>query len=176
MQKVVGVVYEEEDYAGFWRRLLTLLVDLFIVWSLVFVGFKLDVWANNHEYYDDLYCSYFSLALAYFYLTTMKASSFGSIGQRLTNTRIETIFGSRPGQMRMTLRLLFWLLGPVNFLTDLFFITVVKERRAIRDCFCNTIVVKRSATPIDKTAPIRVARIFAFGLNLMYESCNSNYS
>src|SRR5690606_17198760 len=113
---------------------------------------------------------------AYIYLTFVKASSFGTFGQRFTKTRIETIYGERPSQARMTLRLLYWVFGPINFVTDLVFMLAIKERRSIRDCFCNTIVVRQNAVPIESQAPVRIARIYAMGLNLMYESCNSGHS
>lgn len=172
-----GVKYRDEDYAGFFRRVMVMAIDVVVVFVIVVLGCASDIMAcDNFEYYDGNYGLYVSLALAYLYLTSLKVSKIGSIGQRLTRTRVETIFGKCPGQIRMTLRLFFWVFGPINFLTDLFFITIIKERRSIRDCFCNTIVVKRASEPVESQVPIHIARIHAFGLNLMYESCNSEYS
>ena len=172
-----GVVYKDEDYAGFIRRIFIMVLDLAIALLVIGIGFWLDdLLHESSEYYDSSYCFYASLFVVYLYLTLLKSSRFGSIGQRLTNTKIETIYGKRPKQGRMTLRLLYWVLGPFNFLTDLVFMLAIKERRSIRDCFCNTIVVSRDAEAVDSHAPVRVTRIYALGLNLMYESCNSVHS
>lgn len=172
-----GVIYRDEDYAGFLRRTAILLIDLAIVIPLLGAGIWVDTSLyDNTDFWDEYYALYVSLFVAYLYLTTLKASKYGSLGQRITDTKIETIYGSRPSQLRMSMRLLYWILGPINFLTDLVFMLAVKERRSIRDCFCNTIVVRRNAEPIDTHAPVHVARIYALGLNLMYETCNSGYS
>lgn len=172
-----GVIYKDEDYAGFVPRMAIMAVDSALVLLVTGMGFWADTLLfEGTEYYGSYYLFCASLVIAYLYLTTLKASKYGTLGQRLTATRIETIYGDRPGQLRMTMRLLYWILGPVNSITDIVFMLVVKERRSIRDCFCNTIVVRRGAVPIERNAPVRVARIFALGLNLMYESCNGGYA
>ncbi|WP_020407964.1 RDD family protein [Hahella ganghwensis] len=173
-----GVVYQDKDYAGFFRRMAGLTVDISIVMALLFLGVESDTWAFNHfaDDYTRPYLLYASLIFSYLYLTIVRASSIGSIGLRLSDTRIETIFGKKPGLIRMSCRLLFLLVGPLNILADIFFINVVRERRSIRDCFCNTIVVRRAAVPIERNAPVHIAKIYAFGLNLMYESCNSAHT
>ena len=131
---------------------------------------------DQYEYYDDFYFTYISSVISFIYLTKIKTTKTGTLGQILTKSRIETIYGTKPGLVRMTARLLFWVVGPLNFVIDILFIAMIKEKRAVRDCICNTIVVKKSAVPIETEVPIYVTRVFALGLNLMYESCNSENS
>ncbi len=172
-----GVIYKDEDYASIFRRISIMLIDVLIVLPIIGAGIWFDMLMyDNTTYYDSNYALFVAAFISYLYLTTLKASKYGSLGQRLTKTRIETIYGERPGQSRMTMCLLMWILSPINLLTDFVFILAVKEKRTIRDCFCNTIVVRDDAKPIDAHVPIHVSRIYALGLNLMYESCNSGYS
>lgn len=166
-----GVVFKEEDYAGFWRRLIILIVDLFVVIVITTPCYLADSY-RYEEYYSDneLVFFYVGMFLSYLYLTVLKASKIGSIGQIVTGTEILTIRGRRPNIFLMTYRLLFWLVGPVNFIADLAFIYMNKEKRTLRDGLCNTIVLKRSADPISNTAEIRNIRVMVFGFYILYQS------
>lgn len=175
MVKTSGVKYKDSDYAGLLVRLVILSIDLTVV-SVFFIScIYLDSFLmDQYENYTHFYFAYVSLVVSFIYLTKIKTTKIGTLGQVMTGTRIETIYGTKPGLIRMTARLLFWLVGPLNFVIDLMFLAMIKEKRAVRDCICNTIVVKKSAAPIETGVPIRVTRVLALGLNLMYESCNSN--
>jgi len=168
-----GVIYKDEDYAGIFRRLVILLLDFSVIVSLMYGGILFDEWNfDNSATYDNYYFYYLMIVVAFLYLTVIKTSKFGTLGQLVTKTRVETIYGSKPNFFRMTLRLLFWFFGPLNLITDILFMGMIKEKRSVRDCICNTIVVRKKAVPIEKDKPIHVARVFALGMNLMYESCN----
>jgi uncharacterized RDD family membrane protein YckC len=173
----VGVKYRDPDYAGIIVRTAISAIDLFVVLLVLALSLVIDIWLiDDIQVFSDYYLTYAVLFISYIYLTTLKASRFGTLGQLITKTRIETIRGKRPGQLRMTCRLLFWLFGPANFLTDLVFLTMIKEKRSIRDCFCNTIVVKKCSEPLAQAVPVRITRVYAFGLNIMYESCYADSS
>jgi uncharacterized RDD family membrane protein YckC len=116
----VGVYFAKGDYAGILRRLLALCVDLGVV---LLMGVALGVAAKvvdadpSPELSRRLTWTW--LGLEFLYLAVIKPSRIRSVGYRLTGTRIVTLRGERPSVLRMTFRLLLWLLGPFNLVYDL---------------------------------------------------------
>jgi hypothetical protein len=56
--------------------------------------------------------------------------------------------GQRPGLLALTVRMLFMIFGPINYLVDLAWISGDQHRQAFRDKLANTYVVRRLAAPI----------------------------
>ena len=171
-----GVKYADDAYLGLFPRLLLIVTDTVVALIIIIIGFSSDIWLIENTFnYDSYYSTYTSLLLTYLYLTTIKTAKFGTLGQLITKSKIVTIYGEKPSQLNMSFRLFIWVLGPVNYLSDLIFLTMIKEKRTLRDCYCDTIVIKKNAIPIEENIPVRFNRIFAMGLNLMYRSCyNAN--
>lgn len=168
-----GVKYAENDYAGFWRRLVTQLIDIFVVVGFLMVGLLIDGYRYDPYHSDQyLFITYVFLVAAVFYLTVVKSSSVGTLGQIFTKTKVIDLNGERPGFFRMLYRLLFWLFGPFNAFVDVIFMTTNVEKRTVRDCLCNTLVVKRSATPVTSESKIRHVRIMFCGWHFVYMSAN----
>ncbi len=166
-----GVVFNENDYAGMPSRIIIIILDLIMV-SIVFVaGYSLDSYLYESYYTNSFANSLFiSLFISYLYLTVIKASKIGTLGQLVTNTKIIHINGKKPNIFTMTYRLIFWVLGPINFVLDYAWLTLNKERRTIRDSICNTIIVKKDATPISRSSKIRGVRAMVFGFHFLYET------
>jgi len=172
----LGVKFEDDAYLGLFSRLLLVIVDSFIAFIVLIIGISIDLWLiDTTSNYDSYYATYSSMLVIYIYLTSLKTSKFGTLGQFFTKSKILTIYGEKPTQLKMSFRLFIWVLGPFNFISDLVFLTMIKEKRTLRDCYCDTIVVKKCAEPIGVKIPVRFNRVFAMGLNLMYRSCyNAN--
>jgi len=166
-----GVKYEDSEYLGLLSRLVILVLDL----GAVFIILGLGVYFNEIYLYDN-YITYTAIFICYLYLTIVKTSSIGTLGQIVTQSRILTIYGKKPSFIRMNFRLLFWTIGPMNTLSDIAFMTFIREKRTLRDCYSDTIVIKKNALPIETDIPVYFTRIFALGLNIMYRSCYSKNS
>ena len=143
------VYYDIHDCAGFWRRAASLVVDLvaialitiFFLWVLSTVGLvSMDVDPTPR-----------TLALlcvpAYVYLTVLKRSSVRTPGYWLTGLRIVDLKGRPPSMFTMSLRLAWWLLGPINPILDFLYLSEDEQRQTIRDKLMGTLVVKVAAHP-----------------------------
>jgi len=172
----LGVKFEDGAYLGLFSRLILVLVDSFIAFIVLIIGISIDLWLiETTSNYASYYATYSSMLVTYVYLTFLKTSKFGTFGQLFTKSKILAIYGKKPTQLKMSFRLFIWVLGPFNFISDLVFLTMIKEKRTLRDCYCDTIVVKKGAEPIEINIPVKFNRVFAMGLNLMYRSCyNAN--
>lgn len=168
-----GVIFHEDDYSGLGTRILIMAVDLLVLF-LVFVVFNyIDSYLSDHyPGYEPYITVYVFLFVCYAYLTILKSSKTGTLGQILTKTTILNINGKRANIFQMTYRLLFWILGPFNFLFDFGWISLNKERRTLRDSICNTIVVRKNAMPVSVDAPVRNIRAMVFGFHFLYQTPN----
>lgn len=164
-----GIFFNQDDYAGFTRRVIVMLIDSFVLILLSFatliaMTFAETIWPDT----DFTVASIFgSLVLAWIYLTVLKRSRFRTLGYRLADLRITTTTGVQPSLLTMTFRMLMWGFGPVNFLMDLVWIAADTERQTIRDCLAGTYVVRQNAHPAG-TAPMHLARYCGLGLTLAY--------
>lgn len=159
-----GVYFASDDYVGFMRRVVILLVDLAVligvygVFGTLFVGMS-----------DDPSGTFFLIYLlfAWAYLTVLKASSVRTLGYWVAGSKILNLRGERPSVFRMTCRLLLWGFGPFNLFFDLWWSVIDDDHQTLRDRFTGTCVVNNRAEPIG-TGEIHFAYYNAFGFALMY--------
>ncbi|VAW75280.1 hypothetical protein MNBD_GAMMA12-2714, partial [hydrothermal vent metagenome] len=114
--------------------------------------------------------AYLAITLSFLYLTVLKASKIGTLGQKITSTKMLSISGNRASILQMTYRLFFWAFGPFTFVSDFAWVTLNNEKRTLRDSLCNTIVVKLEAMPISNEAEIKSVRVMFFGLHFLYDT------
>ena len=130
-----GVIYSDEDYVGFWRRILIIIFDLVVMVPILFLGYVADLHRYEVTLADNfIFYQYFSISLCYLYMTVLKSSRIGTLGQIVTKSKIVTLKGKRPNVFQMSFRLWFWLFGPINFIFDLAFMQFNSEKRTFRDC------------------------------------------
>jgi uncharacterized RDD family membrane protein YckC len=166
----MGVIYDEPDYAGTLLRISIMLVDLIVVIFFYVIAYLIDDYLYDAYYTNSFYNAvYIALLISFLYLTLLKASKIGTVGQMVTGTKILNINGKKPSLFSMTYRLLFWVVGPVNFIADLAWVSLNKEKRTLRDSLCNTIVVKKKAIPISNNE-IKKIRVMALGFHFLYRS------
>ncbi len=162
-----GVYFSADDYAGFGRRLFILLVDLAV---LVFAAVALEtMWsrlARREEHYIlGFLCSW--LVFSYLYLAVLEPSRFRTLGFALAGVKIVNLRGERPSILRMTFRLMIWLLGPFNPLIDLIWLAGDDHKQTLRDKFAGTYVVKKDAVPAGHGS-IRVATYYFLSFALWF--------
>ena len=159
-----GVIYAQEDFPGIMRRFAAMAIDMLIVLPLgVVTSIVSDTfWTISPGYFWGAYVS-----VTWLYLTVIRTSRISSLGYRLADVKVVTLKGKRPSAFRMTLRLVLWLFGPLNFLTDLFWMGTDPDNQTLRDCMVSTCVVRANATPIAE-GPLYLTYFNAMGFSLMY--------
>jgi uncharacterized RDD family membrane protein YckC len=142
-----GVYFRWQDYAGFWRRLLVDLIDLSLVgtvWIVSAIALVSQSPVNKGTL--DIVLA-INVAVFFGYFVVLKRSKFRTLGYRAGGVRIVGLNGEKPGWFSLMFRLMFILLGPLNWLCDLIFASGDECRQAIRDKFASTYVVKIGAKP-----------------------------
>lgn len=108
-----------------------------------------------------------STPLAYVYLTWLKRSPIRTPGFWVTGLKVVDLRGRAPSMARMTLRLVWWILGPFNFLLDLLYISNDEHRQSLRDKLVGTYVVRKDARPAG-SGTRTIGRMSFMGAMLMY--------
>ncbi len=173
-QTETGVVFKESDYSSLLTRASIILIDLALLILLFVVGYFIDDYLYQNYLIDSYVITrYISPILAFLYLTILKTSKIGTLGQKITKTKILHINGKKPNIFVMTYRLFFWGFGPLNFITDFAWVTLNKEKRTVRDSLSNTITIKRNAEPISTDSEKKNIRVLFFGLNFLYSTAEN---
>lgn len=171
-----GVLYNSEDYTSVSLRVFIIIIDALSIIPLFISCYLAGEYQYKLELSDDFisYAYIFSFIISFLYLTIIKSSEIGTLGQFLTKTKVVNLYGEKPSFLVMVYRLLLWVLGPINIFSDIVFSTFNEEKRMLRDCLSNTLVVKKTASPIITDAVIGTTRAFVFGLNLLYLTAMPN--
>jgi len=148
MDATNGLYFKHEDYAGFWRRLVIDLIDVFVV-ACICLTLAITLGAafpSSESIGDATLATCTTIVLSYFVI--LKRSRMGTVGYRVGGVRIVGMNGQPPSWSSLILRLLFAALGPFNVLLDLGWLPGDYHRQALRDKFAHTYVVRRKAQPI----------------------------
>ena len=165
-----GVYFAMDDYAGLVRRLAAITVDTSILlvagvclWiAISATSIQLDPTVDPSGFFFIAW-----VGCSWIYLTLLKRSRFRTIGYRICRLKIVTTKGDRPSLIRMTARMVMWILGPFNLFLDLVWIGADTERQSLRDCYIGTYVVRHDAHPIG-VAPMHLTRYTTGGWNFAY--------
>lgn len=143
-----GVYYDREAYAGFWLRLIVDVIDISVIMtiSIISTTFFMRVFSPSEQSISVHFLLWAGLWFSYFVL--LKRSSFGTLGYKLCKVRVVNLRGERPGILALTFRLIFAVIGPLNMLLDLIWLSGDENCQALRDKFAQTYVVKQDAKPI----------------------------
>lgn len=142
-----GVYYRPFDYCGVWRRLMVDVVDVVAAFALVFVavGGIILVDPDFTPTQDSILPLLFVVWFAYF--VGFKASPLRTLGYRLGRVKAVTLQGHPLTFWVHCVRFFFMVLGPVNFLIDILWVSTDPMRQTLRDKMAHTYVVKADATP-----------------------------
>ena len=139
--------FRREDYASFWLRVLVDVIDL-LVFGAICLALILPVaiiLPRSKSTLDLILLILASVAVAYF--VVLKRSRFRTLGYRAGRIRIVGLDGRIPSYLSLLLRLIFAMLGPINWLVDLIWLSNDNNRQALRDKFADTYVIKLDAQP-----------------------------
>ena len=161
--------YRTVDYAGLGQRILVLVIDFFVILLFgigLWIPFAMLIVVGNIQVDPTrpYYLAYY--AAVWVYLAPIRRT-WGTLGYFILGLKIVSANGGPPSLFRMTLRMAIWILGPLNFILDLLWLSVDTECQSLRDCYLSTYVVKKRAAPIG-SAPAHLSRYFAFGWAFAY--------
>jgi len=143
------VFFATGDCAGFFRRAAAIAVDLLVLAAILVAYFAVLAFCGMLS--DEGNAPPWGVApfivIAFLYLTLLKRSRFRTPGYRVTGLRIVDLKGRPPSMLLMSVRLLWWVLGPINFPLDFLFLTSDARRQTVRDKLIGTYVVLKDATP-----------------------------
>ena len=147
-EEATGVYFLPADYLGFWKRLLIDTVDLFVIvllWLIVMVGIA--VGSADGQLRDRESGWLLLLGIGFVYLVVVKWLGWRTLGYLLCGARIVEFTGQPPGLFSLTLRFLFFAIGPINYLVDLIWVGGDRQGQALRDKLAHTYVVRAQAAP-----------------------------
>ena len=142
MKPADGVYFRRADYAGFWRRLLVDLVDGLTI-LVICVILSAAVWLVHRS--GNLILNSWAAAIFSYYVLLKRWK--GTLGYRFGGVRTVGQDGQPASISALTVRLLFGVLGPLNWLLDLVWLSSDPHRQALRDKLAGTYVVMRRAVP-----------------------------
>jgi len=143
---ITGVYYRREDYASFWRRMAVDAIDFVVAGALAFL-LMTGLWAvfPSLSAADGFMVG--AAAAGFGYFVVLKRSRFRTLGYRLCGVRIVGLDGRTPGWGSLMYRVAFALLGPLNWVVDLLWLSGDVHRQSLRDKHAHTYVIKASAEP-----------------------------
>jgi uncharacterized RDD family membrane protein YckC len=162
-----GVYYQDSDYIGVWRRFVIDFVDVFVAFSVSAALSAILLYFVRSDERLGLAVLTTWVAVWFAYFVLLKRSRFRTLGYVLAVARIVNLQGQTPSVASLVLRLLFAAMGPLNVLTDLFWIPSDPCRQALRDKFAHTYVIRRDASPAG-TGPIRYTPYTILGGSFLF--------
>lgn len=162
-----GVYFHREEYAGFWLRLIVEVIDISVIMAISIASTMLitEFVSVSEQLINFIFLMWTGIWFAYFVL--LKRSGFGTLGYKLCKVHVVNLCGERPSILALTLRLMFAIIGPLNILFDLIWLSGDDNRQALRDKFAKTYVVKRNAIAIG-TGKLAYYDYYLCGWHLMF--------
>jgi uncharacterized RDD family membrane protein YckC len=162
-----GVYFNREEYASFWLRLIVEVIDISVIMAISIAStvFITEYFSVSKQLINFIFLLWVGLWFVYFVL--LKRSSFGTLGYKLCKIRVVNLYGEPPSILALTFRLMFAILGPLNMLFDLIWLSGDDNRQSLRDKFAKTYVVKRNAIAIG-TGKLTYRDYYFLGYSLMF--------
>jgi uncharacterized RDD family membrane protein YckC len=161
-----GVYFVRSDYAGVGRRLVILVIDGSLL-LFVFLATMVSYHVLTPQSPTGFHAHVLGYILASFlYLAVVARSRLGTLGYLVTGVRVVNLCGHVPSLSAMAYRSLFAVLGPLNGLLDLVWLSGDPNRQSIRDKLAGTYIVRRSAQPAGR-GRLRHVTLSLFGYTLM---------
>jgi uncharacterized RDD family membrane protein YckC len=168
-----GVCFRQQDYVGFWKRLLIDAIDLlviFLLWLAILLVFSLTLTVSPESMRG--FSRPLLLGIGFLYLVLAKWSRWGTLGYRIGRARIVNFRGEHPGLGSLTIRFVFFVLGPLLYLSDLIWVGGDPQRQALRDKFAHTYVVHAQAVSIGRGRIICVY-YYLLGWTMLFQEVSS---
>jgi len=153
-----GVVYERGDYAGFWRRLLIIVVDLGVL-AVLFLTIAAPLRLADPPWV--LIPAIVILVLGS-YLVVPKAVGVGTLGYLAAGVRLVGLDGRPPSALKLLVRTGLVALMGALLVIDLIWLLGNECRQGLRDQWLGMYVVRRGAEPV-ASGPVRDSLHFVMG-------------
>lgn len=168
----IGVYYDLNDYAGFFRRFACLLIDAGFI-GLIYIIFVSLMPSSESPNIQFALLDLLWLIFAFIYYTILKASAIKTLGYRLMGIKIVTLKGRAPNFLTMLYRLSRSLLGPFQLPFDILWLTNDENRQTLRDKCVGTYVIKENAVPVG-TGVIAAVNYLVLGFDLLFKAVKRN--
>ena len=167
-QQNYGVVYDRNDYAGFFKRVAIALIDFSVVCLVVVAVFFATTFLNLDD--DDFLALNYIWAVVFSigYLGLLRRSRFRTLGYIIANVKIVDLKGNRPSAFKMILRTGLLILGPFEFFIDIAWLTSEITKQTLRDKYVGTYVVAMDASPVGR-GTLKTVTLGVMGWSLMYK-------
>jgi uncharacterized RDD family membrane protein YckC len=168
-----GVIYNERDYVGFWRRISIIIIDMLafgLIAALVItvVAIVCTIASIDYPTYETNVATWvFVLIAAFIYFPVLKLKSKGTIGYRVLKCRLVALDGRQVSLIKSTFRFMFLVLGQFNAVFDLIWLGGDSHKQGLRDKIVGTFVVTTSAEPISRGI-IRYPILNVLGMSIVY--------
>jgi hypothetical protein len=142
-----GVYYCKDDYAGVWLRLFIEAVDFVIAFtiSILCTVVVLALLPQDDFLRRAILLTWVTIWFGYFVI--LKRTRIRTLEYLLGGVKVVNLRGAQPGIISLTIRLLFAVIGPINVIIDLVWISGDSQRQAMRDKLAGTYVIKNQAQP-----------------------------
>jgi uncharacterized RDD family membrane protein YckC len=161
-----GVYYRDADYAGFFRRIVIAMIDLFVIYlGMVILNICWSVFVPSSSLPSSSLLTW--LVVAYLYLAILKRTSVRTLGYILTGVEIVNLKGERPSWATMSFRFIILALVPLHLIVDILWLTREQEKQTLRDKIAGTYVIRKNAQPVGEGVQIVVIyHLLGFALSL----------
>lgn len=162
-----GPIFRSSDYPGFFIRLGIDILDIAFILVACFAAFLLaasfigdGVWLGRA-----VFCL---ILVPFLYLGPLKATRIPTLGYLLFRVKLVDIEGKRPNLWQASGRGLALCIGPLNILLDLFWLYNSAPRRALRDVFSGTFLIRKDAQ-VEGTGTIVRKTLYVMGYHARIE-------
>ena len=140
-----GAIYPDNAYVGFWVRILVILIDSI---SLLIIGLAIYIIWNIVQL-PDKYFFILMIILTFFYLTVFKSSNTGTFAYIFLKLKVVDLSGNQPSLFKMITRFALLVIGPLEFILDMIWLTSEPTKQTLRDKIAGTYVIKQDSLPIE---------------------------
>jgi uncharacterized RDD family membrane protein YckC len=133
------------QYAGFWRRLLSYILDSIIIAAAagIFFGFESREMSPGIDIFSELGSSLGPIALSWLYFAFMESSKFqGTLGKMALNIKVTDMTGGRISFGTATGRYFAKILSALTLMIGYLMIIWTQKKQGLHDKIAKTLVVK----------------------------------
>lgn len=152
----VGLLYRKQDYLGFFARLFIDLIDVCVLAAGCVLSLYIAVCYGYEE--NDLVLDRIMFAwllVAFIYIGPFKATPLPTLGYLIFRAKLVNSRGNRAGFWQASGRAVMMVIGPLNFLLDLFWLFGDSPRQALRDKLSSTYLIRKNAEVVARGKIVR---------------------
>jgi uncharacterized RDD family membrane protein YckC len=172
-----GVLFRKSDYVGVIPRVLIDIVDIAVIGIPGFGTLLVAASMYREERIMGLLLLVWVI-LGFLYLGPWKSTGYPTLGYWIFRVKLVNASGNKVDFWQASGRALFLLIGPANYLIDLFWLYGEIPRQALRDKFNGTYLIKKNAVIESKGKLVpKVLHVMGYRVRIeeIENNVNSNY-